>query len=428
MLVFRGVKISLQILETARPSRTVSLSMVVQARLLALLCLPFAFSSISFAQSATGWLGDGASSAWSDPGNWTPAPPQSGAANTIRDLHFGAAFLASPTGTNFVSAGNDLADFRGHSLVFDSASTSPFFTITGNGFTLAESGGVSPSIIGNTITDVQTIDLTPGQVLRFDGGATGAAEISGRSFIDFKATSIELVGTTKLRVMGEGSIAIRGSLTGTGGLVVDSTRDVALSGAAKTFSGDTVVNKGRLVLSTALTASSITVNSGGELFAYRVNGVHAMMQKLTLTGGIFSGYDYQLDDLILASGSYHMRLAASNLGGVVGTVNLGSATKLVIDPNSESILNGVSLIENDGTDPVLGRFLDENGNVLGDGDVFASSQNGNRLFKISYTAGSGNDIWLFEVPEPGTACALLFCTGVLLSFRPRLRGRVELPG
>jgi hypothetical protein len=125
-------------------------------------------------------------------------------------------------------------------------------------------------------------------------------------------------------------------------------------------------------------------------------------------------------------GSYHFRIGASNPGGSVGTVNLNSTTKLVIDANSEAILSGAVLIDNDGTDPVQGRFLDENGNVLAEGGVFASSLNGNKLYKISYTAGTGNDIWLFEVPEPATAAVALFGAALALSGRNR-KSRVTVP-
>jgi hypothetical protein len=162
---------------------------------------------------------------------------------------------------------------------------------------LSDLAGVPPSIVGNSIIDLQMIDLSPGQVLRFDGGTTGTAEIYGESFVDFKSTAVSLVGSTKLRVSGNGSIAIRGSLSGTGGLIVDSTRDVALTGDLKSFSGDTVVNHGRLVVASALAASAITINAGGEVFAYEQNGIRAQLFKLFSEGGIFSGYNYQCQDL-----------------------------------------------------------------------------------------------------------------------------------
>jgi hypothetical protein len=385
--------------------------MVILSRVL-VLCFITAMPLPGLGQGTTSWVGDGATSAWSDAANWTPAPPQSGSGNTLRDLHFGAAWLASPAGQNFVSSRNDLADFRGHSIVFDSAAPSPFFIITGNGITLSDLGGSSPSIIGNSVEDVQTVDLDPGQILRFDGGSTGAAEVSGRSFIDFKMTAIQLLGTTTLRVVGDASIAIRGSLSASGGLTADSTHDVALFGAAKSYTGATLVKKGRLVVAAPVTSSAITVQAGAELFAFRQNGIQAQMTTVRVEGGVFSGYDYQATDVTLIGGSYHMRLVPANQGGFVGSIALGGA-RLVLDAGSEFSLTGTRLIENDGVDPIQGRFVDENGTVLEEGSMFTSQQNG-KLVRISYSAGTGNDIWLYEIPEPTTVSALLLSGGLLL--------------
>ena len=109
--------------------------------------------------------------------------------------------------------------------------------------------------------------------------------------------------------------------------------------------------------------------------------------------------------LQLASSLEYDRIQAS------GSVSLGQNVRLELSllPGF-SVLPGADrliILDNDGTDPIAqdaaGGLFSYNGNVLGEAGMFGV--NGFN-FRISYVGGTGNDVELFIVPEPGTAACL----------------------
>lgn len=80
---------------------------------------------------------------------------------------------------------------------------------------------------------------------------------------------------------GSGTTIISGNLINTGGLIIDGGT-VNLSGSSNTYSGDTDINSGTLVLLTSTANSAITVLSGATL---RINGADVTVASLTVESG-----------------------------------------------------------------------------------------------------------------------------------------------
>jgi hypothetical protein len=163
----------------------------------------------------TGWLGDGADANWSTATNWDNGVP----GGNVRDLYFGLGFEASPLGANSMVSNNNLVGYQGHRITFETG-TSTGFTITGNGFTLFDFGGVFPRI-QNDSTASQTFDLSLGEVLTLDGTNGGnKAEINAvnGNLIFSATTTISLAGNTQLQLGGTAGTATAffGEIAGTG--------------------------------------------------------------------------------------------------------------------------------------------------------------------------------------------------------------------
>ncbi|RYD62229.1 MAG: PEP-CTERM sorting domain-containing protein, partial [Verrucomicrobiaceae bacterium] len=75
----------------------------------------------------------------------------------------------------------------------------------------------------------------------------------------------------------------------------------------------------------------------------------------------------------------------------------------------------------DGSDVVGNNLLTFGGNRLAQNELFTA--NGISM-KIDYFGGTGNDVILTAIPEPGTVGALLCGVGSLLSMRLRRRREV----
>jgi len=84
---------------------------------------------------------------------------------------------------------------------------------------------------------------------------------------------------------------------------------------------------------------------------------------------------------------------------VRGTVNLCGATLLVTLLTNFTAVHGDTfvLIDNDSTDAIIGTFAG-----LPEGTLLSASD---RVFRISYTGGTGNDVQLTRTPAPSSELA-----------------------
>ena len=95
---------------------------------------------------------------------------------------------------------------------------------------------------------------------------------------------------------------------------------------------------------------------------------------------------------------------------VTGTVTLDGTVdlSLAISLGPEDRGNVFAIIENDGVDAVVrtnGGGFAYAGNFLDEGEVFITA--GGQELALSYAGGSGNDVVLIAIPEPGSATLLL---------------------
>lgn len=235
-------------------------------------CADALVSHRASAQIATGWKGT-SSSLWTDAGNWDNTGPNAGA----RDLFFGNAWVTAG-GAGSTTANNDIANWAGHKIVFESNASTPAFTITGNGFRLFDFGGASPVFpqIVNASNANQTFNLSSGSIQLNDTSGSNKAEIlanggggGGGGNLSFSSsTPIDLAGTTQLQFNSTAgrTITFDGviSSSGNGGnnSVSINGANVIVYGAANTYAGDTFINAGTLQFSLGGSASSSIIRLG----------------------------------------------------------------------------------------------------------------------------------------------------------------------
>lgn len=218
-------------------------------------------------------------------------------------------------------------------------------------------------------------------------GITGAVSLNGgtRTFNIGRAGDAFEPG---LRING----AIR-----SGGITKTGPGLLRLQGA-NTYSGPTTVSAGELRVEGEQPQSAVTVNSGGTLSGVgtvgplTVNGGGIVAPNL---GSFPTELDVQGNVQFSASSTYRFikaPLAPVDDGrlDVAGTVDLGGCTLELVEVLSPSgFLPGltVTLIRNDGTDPVVGTFagLPEGSRI----EQFG------KTFFLSYRGGDGNDVTLY---------------------------------
>ncbi len=176
-------------------------------------------------------------------------------------------------------------------------------------------------------------------------------------------------------------------------------------GAALRVEAGTLVVNG--VLDTDFLGGAISVNAGAML-----TGSGATQRNVTVSGTLDPGDGtgtLSTKNVSFADGStFALTLdspASFDRLNVAGTVSLNGQVNLVLqlgyDPADE--VDSFTLIDNDGTDAVGGRFA-FGGTALEEGALFEA---GLQRFQISYAGGTGNDVTARAVPEPNTALLLL---------------------
>lgn len=188
--------------------------------------------------------GGGNTYQWGTGSNWVGGVAPVSAGDTI--LEFGAA----GNGGGYTMENNVSAPFLLNSLRFTGSTSSNQGSLSGGAISFVDNGGTGPSIQQNGS-------------LQFNIGT--AMQVN---------TLLTLGGT------GSGQIALNGTMTGSGSLVINSTNNAGfiLSNGGNTFSGGVTLNSGRLVVqaNSALTSGTISRGSLGT-------------GTLTLNGGSIRG-------------------------------------------------------------------------------------------------------------------------------------------
>ncbi|MCA9051658.1 MAG: autotransporter-associated beta strand repeat-containing protein, partial [Planctomycetaceae bacterium] len=258
---------------------------------------------------------------------------------------------------------------------------------------LGDSGAGSGTTVATGAALYLNGSLTVNEVLDLQGSLeTGAAPVA-----TWTGPITVSGGNSLIEVDSPGdTLVISGNITGTVGLTVttDPGGTVVFSGD-NAYTGVTSVSGGNLNFNGTSTGSDFTVTSGSNL---RGSGSITGAVTVESGGGLRPGTSpgiISTGNLDLQSGS---TLTAEIFGyatagtdydqlDVTGTVTLGGALSLVGVPAAATGGETVTLINNDGTDAVVGTFSNAptNGGIV--------SFNG-QDWRILYDGGDGNDVVL----------------------------------
>ncbi len=324
-------------------------------------CLVLLFTS-SLMQAET-WNGaaGGGSPQWSVPSNWGGIAPVVGAALTF------------PSVTN-KSAANDFAANSAFGPITINASG---YVLTGNVITL--NGGFF-------LNGVNTAQIGLPMILASSQGFT-VDNASG-----YLNQSGVMSGSGGLIKLGNGALVISGTHSYTGGTLINGGAIQLQAGA--TLPGVVQINKGYLI-GTGAVGGITSLNQSSAIIA---PGTSAGIGTLTSNGDVrlFSA-DVLNFDVTTASPSGADKVVVN------GAVNLGGATIGVLVPTTvvPAIGTSYTLIENDGTDPLVLSSTDAPSNYLRSLTIHSNK------YQLSLVGGTGrNDAVLQRVANAVTTISL----------------------
>jgi fibronectin-binding autotransporter adhesin len=437
-----------------RPSQTSSVTVKEGAQIELITAGTYSFGTGPLNLNGTG-LGPG-----SVPGNFPGAiRPASSLATTITNpvvlqtdslIHVQGAAAGSMTLSGVVSGPGRLAFTALNSnedlgtLILSGANMYTGGT-TINGGTLT---ALAPTSLGATTGELDVSNritvLNPSttQLNLSTLGPTTVGSLSG-TILNAGNTATINTGGQLFTVNQTANGAYQGTIAGSGGFTLGSlsTQTLTLTGA-HSYSGNTTIEAGTLLVDGSISAVSVVAVSGGTLGGNGiVGGVVVVNNGGTLTAGTGAGNFAIGGDLSLNAGSTLAVQLANALGGApvagsdYGRINVGSggpfsSTGSVTIAGNLALTIGAGIIEddlffilvNDGTDAISGNFsgLPQNSEFVVSGQPF----------RISYTADflgatmtGGNDVALLAVPEPGALAMLLGGFGLLVGLQ-RFRRQV----
>jgi hypothetical protein len=163
-----------------------------------------------------------------------------------------------------------------------------------------------------------------------------------------------------------------------------------ITNTGSTFKGTMAVNQGQVIFSDNFSSmDNLTISGGTVSGAGSVGKVYGLAGTVSPgdTVGTLATGNFSLNALMTLSLQVGTTSNGVNdLVAVNGTVSLNNATLSVITGNFITVGTTYTIIQNDGTDVVIGTFLN-----LPEG---ASYTSGNTIFTVSYKGGTGNDVTL----------------------------------
>lgn len=332
------------------------------------------------------WDGGGTNNFWSTAANWTgDVVPNPG-----DDLVF-------PNTALQVISRNDLAAGTAFGQIHITGGGYYFF---GNRINL--SGGIrieAPGQFGNIVVAAFEIPLTLTNHQMISGDFNSPFAIQGS--IDLNGFGLQV----DVAAFAANSI-VSGVISGIGGLTKTGSGVLELW-AINTFTGPTVLDQGSLQVERII-PGPVTQNANTNLSGTGTIGA------LTSTGGIVQPGSVSPDlgivtpgtlgtgNLNLQAGS-HLSITLSEQGlgrlNVQGTVNLAGSLFVGFgnSPNPVRIGESVTILQNDGSDPVVGTFANiPEGTIVAQGAV---------PLRITYHGGDGNDVAVIGVSQATFAVA-----------------------
>jgi autotransporter-associated beta strand protein/T5SS/PEP-CTERM-associated repeat protein len=336
--------------------------------------------TVTVSVSSNIWSGAGADNNWTTPQNWV--------------------------GNVTPTVGGDLF-FPAGALRFSNTNTFPAGTVF------------------NSITFSGTNYVINGNALVINAGITNNAPAFPANHI---TCPINLASNQSIACATNTTLLLDGAVSGAAGLVKVGPGFLTMTGPANnTYSGTTVVNDGTLLLLKAAGTNAfpgaltigdglggpgadvvrlgnsnqipdsapVTINSSGAL---DLNGKIETIGPLSVHGGqvllgatsLKSG-NTLLDSNAVFSVALNGEAAGTQYGqlGVTGSVTLSNATLASTFGFTPALGDVFKIIDNDGSDPVIGTFLN-----LSEGALLT---NGAVVVRISYAGGDGNDVTLTSV-------------------------------
>lgn len=275
-----------------------------------------------------------------------------------------------------------------------------------------ESAGALHNLSGNntfggaiTLTDDALISSESGTLTLTGNISAAVVQADGATVTDATLTLGDEGDGVITGIISDGVLSGTGVPTGTRlplGIVKEGDGTWRLSGV-NTYTGDTTVSEGTLLVTGSIANSFTTVGEEGTLGGTGKVGTLFVESEGTLSAGVdgVANGVGTLDtrSLLMFSDS----VLNLDLGGtanadhdrinVVGSVTLNGATLDL------SLVNGLALaagqtfeiITNDGSDAVRGTFADEDGNAIEEGGFFEFE---GKNVVVSYKGGTGNDVTL----------------------------------
>jgi FG-GAP-like repeat len=339
-------------------------------------CLTDTFSAVRT------WDGGGANSNWSTAANWVGdvAPVA------------GDSLVFPATSAQFTTV-NNLSQFVFTSMTIEGGD----YTIGGNSLSLTNGltvNGGSQSL--NTL-----VSVTNSQTFTAAQGSTVSM------FFLFIASGFPNPFT--LTLDGAGNFGV-GIITGTGSLAKNGL-GAALIASAGNYNGAISLLNGVLAVDANIPNSTVTINAGTvgnpDFFGLSGFGGTGTVGATTVTNGVISAGTLTSPTGILntgnltfsATGNYVVKIAGTTAGAgghdqlnVTGTVTLNNArlVPLPFGTFRPAIGDSLTILKNDGTDAVVGRFLN-----APEGAIFGGALN--TAFRITYQGGDGNDVVITRV-------------------------------
>ena len=284
---------------------------------------------------------------------------------------------------------------------------------TGN-ISVRDTGTVFQSSVvagGEMIPNGSSVDLGAGTVFKLAAGAGTTETINA---LTGSGNTQRHEGVPGLQTLAIGSAGGGGNYSGeiSNGSINGQLAITKLGGGAQTLSGistytgATKIQAGSLLVNGTISGSAFSVE-GGTL------GGSGTVGATTMTSGVIAPGNspgiLNTGNLSLNGGSLAFELNGSATSqydsiATTGTITLGADIPIAITLGYDPVdfADTFTLLSNDAADVVnLGAFrLSYLGNTLDEGETFTV---GSQEFIMSYMGGSGNDIVLSAIPEPGTA-------------------------
>ncbi|MDD5349041.1 MAG: autotransporter-associated beta strand repeat-containing protein [Chthoniobacteraceae bacterium] len=363
-----------------------------------------------------------------------------------------AALAASTATTRTFTVNSDTTFANGFAGTATNASAASGFTKAGTATMIMGGDSTYTGLTTVSAGTLQVGDGDSGSIASTSGTVAAGATLAFKQ-ADGSSYSGAIANSGTVKGLATGTNTLSGAISGTGGFSQEGPGATVLTGTSN-YTGATNVTAGTLIVGTSGVLGNTAVTVAGEA-GLKVNGTiggsvnasgivsgtgsigGATVISGTLAPGNSIG-TISTGDLSFAGGVLDIEfgrngaVVTSDQVSVTGLVDLtGGDLHLALGSGTTMPLSGdiLFLISNDGSDAIVGHFAKLDGSIatLTEGSTFTWNS---QLWEITYTAdassqtlGTGNDLALIAVPEPGTWAMLVSGIGMLVGAQRLRRNR-----